>query len=197
MNKALLLILVATALLVTCKKGNFDQRIEGVVTNGTLGGNMSGIQIKLKKQSITSGVFNTNYETVAETTSASDGSYSIDFKRENVAGYKLEARKENYFDRDFLINPDNISPGDVYTRNITMLARADFRVEVENTTPLNNNDVLTYHNLNANFSCDCCDNEDRIYGGTDINESATCGVWGNYWIKYFYQVEKDTVFYAV
>lgn len=194
MNRVLILFsLLIVAALSSCNKetdGNLI--IQGKVSDSRNGAAVGNVEVTLKQQLLEGGSFNSNYVTAVQGNTASSGNYELEFERENAAGYRVELEKDGYFSKRYDINPDNIKPGNPYTRNGTLTSRATLHLRLFNDVPFNNNDRVRFRHLNANFDdCPCCTNDFIVLEGTDVDSIISCDLHGDFQIKYVWEVTKN------
>lgn len=194
MKKSLLLLILISLFFGQCRQKEFILSIDGNLSDNVFGGNLPGVNLILEMQVLQNGVFNSTYQTVASTTSDGSGNYEFSFDRENVIEYRISTVKEGYLNDVFQIDPENLSPGEVYTFNIGLIPKATFDVHLVNTFPENEFDSITFRNLAVSFDCVCCNSEERIFGGMDVDTTLSCNLHGESWIKYFVEIERDTAF---
>jgi 5-hydroxyisourate hydrolase-like protein (transthyretin family) len=178
--------------LTTCKKQNGNMFIVGKVIDATSGSGLSGVSISLSEKKVESGTFFAGYSQLGNTTTNGSGDFSFEFERANASEYKLEYSKNNYFEKERFLNPGNLTPGEDYRVNTGLYPKAVFEVHIVNTNPFDEEDNIVFQNMNADFTCECCDSESRSFAGMDVDETFSCDLFGNYWLRYFYQVDKDS-----
>jgi hypothetical protein len=190
-------LILGVLLLLTwsCRKQDgFESRLYGKVLNAETGANVNGANVAFSQQLVSGGAFNANWQTVGSSTT-SGGSYDFTFERENAASFRVEVDHDLYFDLTKNINPDNLRTGEELQLDLEMTARAYLKVSIVNTAPLNDQDELVYRNLNADYACDCCDEEEVVLNGTDIDTSWVCELPGYTNLVYRFDVDKDTLDY--
>lgn len=194
MKRVLIIFSVSLiAVLVSCDKeteGNLI--IQGNVSDSRNGAAVGNAEVTLKQQLLEGGSFNSTFVTAVQSNTASSGNYELEFDRENAAAYRIELEKEGYFPKRYDVNPDNIRPGDPYTRNGTLTSRATFHLRLFNDMPFDNNDRVRFRHLNANFDdCPCCNNDFIVLEGADADSIFTCDLHGDFQIKYVWEVTKN------
>ncbi|MCB0761518.1 MAG: carboxypeptidase regulatory-like domain-containing protein [Flavobacteriales bacterium] len=196
MNKLILQSIIIVLVLPfhwTCNKSEIYFELQGKVLDET-GQALTGIQLELSQQKIESGALNGSDQFIASTTSDGSGSYSFRFLRENALSYKLVASSDVHFDREIAIAFDKFTPDHPHCKDVVLYSSATLNVHIANSNPIDENDYISYRNLNAVFNCPCCDNSSHELEGMDIDTLLTCNLYGNYWLRYEYQVEKTGAF---
>ena len=195
MKKLIAFVLIVSAAAVACKEDGFEITVEGRIFDESLGGSLSSADVVISTQTVNGGVFSSTYSPLVSTVTDGSGNFSMEVTKINVPDYQIEASRDQYFSREITINADDFQPGETYVRNMTLYAQADVTFHLQNTSPLNEFDEITIQNVVTDFDCTCCNNAEREFGGTDVDTSVTCSLYGESWLKYFVQVDKDTLQY--
>lgn len=195
-----LVLFLSVIIISSCNKDDVVKlTIAGKVEDpkALLNQSVAGVELKLLHNSLEGGVFSNSFSEIMSVTSGANGAYQFEFDRDNTISYKITGQKTNYFDLEVLINPDNIDPGTTYTKNLSLKPKAHLSMNIVNSDPEGPTDQITFQYLNANFNCSCCDNDDLILTGTDVDTTDVCALEGNSWIKYYYIVDKPSLFLSV
>jgi len=193
-------VVLALLIWTGCNKDeNGNLKIAGKVTDPKVigGGEISGLTLTLLNNKLQGGTFSNTFDEIMSVTTDANGNYSFEFERENTIDYKIKGQREDYFPIDIIISPDNVDPGVTYTQNIQILPEAEISVRIFNETPESEEDKCTFQFLTAGFPCDCCTGDQTEYVVMDIDSTSTCLLEGNSWIKYYYIVDKPSVFYSI
>lgn len=196
MKKTFIFICLLTLLFGQCRQKEFALGISGQLSDSVFGGAVGGVNMVLQMQKLEGGVFNATYQTLASTSSDANGNYEFSFERENVVDYRITTDKIGYLGDDFQIDPENLAPDDVFTFNIALIPKSTFDVHLFSMFPQNEFDTIRFRNLAADYDCACCDSEERIFGGTEVDTVLSCNLYGESWIKYYVEIEKDTAFHT-
>lgn len=189
--------LVLCIFVCACKKqSGFESRLYGTVLNAETSANIHGASVVLSQQVISNGALNANWQTIASQ-STSSGSYDFTFERENAAAFKMEVSHDLYFDHKTNINPDNLRTGEELRLNIYLHTKAYLKVSITNENPIGDEDEIIFTTINADFDCDCCDDEEIELIGPQIDTTWTCPLPGYNNLVYRYEVHKDTAQYLV
>lgn len=189
------LFILALLIISSCKKEDQtpNLQIQGRVIDNSTGNGVSSASVRLSQQVLSDGTFSSIFQPVGTVNTSSNGSFNFEFPREAASEFKLEIEKQNYFSREISINPDNVGVGSAFTINPAIAPMAWARYTIENANPLSSADQATFQYLNASFQCDCCTNELMTFTGMAVNESEKCLLEGNFYLKYRYTVDKDTI----
>lgn len=154
MKKVSLALLVLSVLLVfsACKKGKADFTITGQLTDATFNVSISGLSVSLYE--IEAGT--TTETLIGTTTTASDGSYSFTFPRNQAEAYILRANKTNYFPIDEYITFSSLTIDDENVRNYSTTAKSWVRLVFTNGAPASNSDILRFTQQLGKTECDEC-----------------------------------------
>lgn len=182
--------LIAIAFVACTKTNNQNLLLSGYVFDHRNGSGVGDVYISLSEQVVESGSLNSDFEVAAEVTSSSNGAYNMLFNRRNALTYRLDLEKQGYFDKRIELNPDDFRPGKPVTQNITMVTEAEFDIQLVNVMPYDSDDEIRFRKINADFNCMCCDNEWVEVQGMDVDTTLSCKLYGDYYLKYQYQIHK-------
>lgn len=192
-------ILFVTALFLlftfSCKKENTEYHLSGLVYNASNNAAMEGVNVTMKKKVVSSGTFNSNFANAVSSTTASDGSFSLIWPRENFAALKLVASKDQYItvEQNFIVEDFNTE--NLMMTQVPLYPEAFISVHVKNIGDVSEDDVFRYSFINAYFDCICCNNEWKNFEGP-TDTTLECRMYGDYWLKYYRQTttaEQDTL----
>ncbi len=194
MKHIVYIVLATTLFTLSCKKNKTELKlkIEGVTLDSKAIAypQVPGVNLLLEEKKLEGGVFNSTFVEVGSFTSDNTGAYHFDFIKRNTVEFRLTASKENFFPYQEALDPSLIKPGITYNKNVNLIPKAWLRTTVINENPVDENDKITVKYLNANFDCDCCSNVPTDYVGMAIDETTTCKIYGNTWIKYLTTVHR-------
>ncbi len=186
------IISLVILMFLGCKSDSDNELIiQGVAHDSRQNIRIENATIKLSRQVLSNGTFNSSFELVEEQQSTSDGGFLFEFDRKNVVEYKIETSKSDYLSRTILINPDLVKPGEIFFEGIEMISLATVNVRLKNDSPFDVEDEIIFQNVNTNYDCDCCDNSIIVLGGMSVDTSITCSIYGDTWHRYLYTVTKD------
>lgn len=179
MKLFLYFFLLSTVALSSCKKGKADFTVKGTISDDTFNGALVGANVKIYEVEAGGGSSNL----MGETTISSDGSYSFTFARNMAESYLLTIRKDNYFDRDFVIPFSDLSIEEDNVLNYSSTAKSWARLKFITTDP---QAALKYVKQQGKVDCDdCCDNgENYLNGVQDV--TIICPNDGNTLYSYHY-----------
>ncbi|MCH2197641.1 MAG: hypothetical protein MK081_02575 [Flavobacteriales bacterium] len=189
------LVLILSVILIASacnKEDNTNLILEGKTTDSRNGAGLNGVTVDIEEQILEGGALNAAYQYAGGATSASGGNYRIEFERENSLEYRVGYAKEGYFFQQYSLNPDLFNPGEVVTRNISMIPEATIAVRIQNVNPETEDDEIRFRYLDANFNCECCDNEFTILEGTAIDTTLECQLHGDYMLHFVYEIMRDS-----
>ena len=153
--------------LFSCKKTGFNFELKGQVTDATFSQPLAGAKVTLEE--IVPG--GTSGETLHQTTVASDGSYTLIFKRRKATRYILTIEKENYF-----IIYKEIPFGDFSTEEPLGLtqqttAKAWVKLIFINEAPSSDLDLFRFTKQQGKQDCsECCPTTEQSFYGTETRE---------------------------
>lgn len=193
MKELFILCMCALIVLPSCKKENIDSlSVAGKVRDGRNNNGLSSATVKFKEKVLDGGAFNSSFQTAAETNTSPNGDYSLNFERKNAVEYQIEFSKDGYFTKTIDINPEDVSLDQAYMQNASINAEAEIELRIVNQNPWNNQDEIRFRYLNAIFDdCFCCNNDFIVLEGTEIDSTKNCQIYGDFLIKYVYEVTKS------
>lgn len=191
----LLTVFLLIIFTISCKKEEQtpNLNIQGRILDSSNSNGVSNATVRLSQQVLSDGTFSSIFQPVGTVSSSSNGSYSFEFPRDAASEFKIEVEKDNYFFKEVSINPDNVPVGSAYTANIGIAPMAWVRYTIQNVNPISSADEASFQYINANFECQCCNNDLHSFEGMSVNESEKCLLEGNFYLKYRYTIDKDTI----
>jgi hypothetical protein len=164
--------------LFSCKKKEENYIISGYVTNPELNIAVSQMQVSLWGTKISSGTVQNQQVKLGSYTTDASGHFEFEFEKAVYSTIKIVLFKNDYFETEQNINPNNLNPGQSYNINISAHGLAWLKTIVKNIGSQYNEDVLTYKLSLPYQNCSsCCSTEQIIFNGTGIDTSWICPVY--------------------
>jgi hypothetical protein len=142
------------------------------------------------------GIFSALYTDAATAITDANGNYSMTWKRENVAAFRLLFEKDQYIDREIELSPNSLDANDVFTYNSHVFAEAFITVHLSNTDETSAIDQCNFRFDDTDFDCTCCTDDWVNNFGADVDSTWTCRIYGDSWIRYVRDIstpEVDTI----
>mgnify|MGYP000973390758 CR=1 FL=1 len=179
-SKILLIVLFSIIIFTSCRKDNNEVfHLSGTITDSKSGNGIEGAEIIFWSSKIQSGVFNSNYETIAVLTTDYKGSYSVDIKNEKVIGYKVSISKFNYFSYEEDISAESFLPDKSYVLNYSINPAGYIKLRAVNTNPYDSNDFISYRFISGYMNCMyCCNNVANKGYGENFDSTFVCKTIG-------------------
>ncbi len=147
------LFLCLILLIFSCKKQNPTFNISGTVTDKSLNSTLSEATITFYK--IKAG--SSTITKIESTQTNSDGTYSIEFDRDQSESYYAIVEKENYFDSELSILFEGLKVGEKNTINFDIYAKSWVKINIENLTPEPNDFITISKQEGKKYCIGCCD----------------------------------------
>jgi len=164
-------------LLYSCKKDNtLSYTITGTVADKFTNTSIANVQLDLEVQEFTGGNFSNVYKAIESVTTDGQGNYNFTFDRRNASSYRISIHDANHFSQEMIINPDNLNGESDNIIDFALAAKGWLTVNLKNTAPFNNNDVVTYQLSNGyDGGTGTCGN-DAVFNllGTTVDTTFTC-----------------------
>lgn len=151
----------------------------------------AGLSVDLERRAISSGVFNGNYETIAQGTSDFNGSVELRFSRTNALDYKVIGSGSEWFEYDVLVNPDVFLEDERHVLELPMTPKAEIIIRLINANPFDENDAIQFRTLNIPGDYPTCANTSATYTGFDLVEERTCLIEGDRYLPYTYSIYRN------
>ena len=163
----------------SCKKNNQATiTISGTISDSA--GTIAAANVQLSVNEIKNGTYSNSFETFYSGTTGSDGFFSHTFNTYNAIEYKIDVVSENRFDQSLTIDPDDLDINQVNTYNFYLDPQAWFKVNLQNTSPVDSNDFLLFQITSPQPSCSgCCNNLVLPFPGEFIDTTLKCMAAGN------------------
>ncbi len=196
MSRKVFFVLIAIIVFTTCKKEDASYALQGFIFDSRDSHALGDVQVTIKKQIVQGGVFNNNFNTAASTTTPSNGSYYLNWPRENFSALKLVCEKDQYVTSNKTLDVQSFSVDKLQTISVHMHPEAFINVHVHNVNTASALDQFSFTFTNANFDCACCSNGWQTFSGASVDTTFECKLYGDSWLKYQKQIataEADTV----
>lgn len=179
-------------LLSTCKKEDLELHLTGNISDPNQMTVVAGASVVLAGKELSGGTFNNNFNTIASSVTNGNGHFVFQFERRTISEYRIRVTKDGYFEKNILITGDAVQPDVTYNVNIEAIPMAYYKLRIENTNPFDDSDRISYRNTNADLDCSCCNDQNVTMIGTTVDTTYTCVHEGAQWLKYYYEVEKNS-----
>jgi Zn finger protein HypA/HybF involved in hydrogenase expression len=186
-------LIFLSVFLANCKK-NEDTKyhLQGRVYNGRTGNPLSDVFVEVEQQILDGNSFSAVYVSAASGRTNGEGSYDLEWDRENLVEVRVNADKGQFIPRTLQLDASSFEPGKVIFQNIELFPEAFIKIAIQKNTSLTNNASFNIRFENANFDCFCCDNNWESFTTTTPDTSKTCRVYGDTWLKYRYEIIKSS-----
>ena len=152
---------------------------------------ISGISVSLERRSVGNGVFNGNYELIAEGSSNSEGLVELNFSRVNALDYRITGYEEGWFERQVFVNPDVFLDSELQSIALDMTPKAEITIRLLNANPFDEMDAIQFRTLNTPGDYLTCSNEWGTYSGLDLVEERTCWIEADRYLAYTYRTMRQ------
>jgi hypothetical protein len=110
---------------------------------------VSGINVSLESRTVGNGVFNGNYELIAEGSSNSEGIVELNFPRDNAVDYRITGDEYGWFVRQTFVNPDVFLDSEEQSISLAMTPKAEITIRLLNASPFDEMDAIQFRTLNT------------------------------------------------
>lgn len=152
--------------------------ISGYASNPELSQVVSQMQVSLWGTKVSSGTIQNQFEQIASVSTAGDGSFNFKFEKAVYSALKLVFFKNDYFQQEQAVNPDNLALGKEYKINVQVHALGWLKTIVQNITQHNEDELLYQLSLPYTSCATCCSTNQRYYSGMAVDTSWVCQVYG-------------------
>lgn len=185
MRNTIVLLIFTLFLFVACKPKGVTYSIKGTVFDASFNQSFADGKVQLFEKSVTGFA----YKEVATVYTTSEGEFKITFPRNRVLDYKIVITKDDYFQGEFIILPNELIPNDDYQQTFSMYAHAWVKIHLQNVDEVNSYDDLIYKKLTGKEDCvACCPNGEtqHFYGANDT--TFYCMAEGGKPFSYYYEL---------
>jgi hypothetical protein len=180
---ALLVLLVAV--VSSCKKEPIQYVFEGTVTESVSNSALGGVDVTVSQRVYDGNVASSFFNTAGSSTTASAGTYHINFDREKVVEFKIELTKDGYFEQEEIIVSGDIVPEDPNIYDYTMEPKSWIRFNLMNFGGLTTDDFTMIH-FNFREACDGCTTNGYFHYYGQVDSTFTFTTTGGVYTRYSY-----------
>ena len=192
MKKYLIMIFCCWLILgqMSCEKEEQNITVEGKVKNTNTGNGIPDATVILDNKPVSSSVYNAGYQKLASTTSSSDGSYELNYKKERSSDYRITVRKDAYINFRKEYAPDKFESKEKINMTFDIASKGYIKTEITNVSSYNDDDHFFIRFLDAgDGQCtDCCPSA-YIHGyGQYFDTIIVCAAPAEDYYRYEYNV---------
>ena len=186
--RILLFAIVITSLIGCNKNSTSAFTIKGQINDSKTGIGASNVTIRVYEY--TSSGVNSGTNLIANGTSNTDGSYSLDFPRNLVESYYITFSKTGYFVEETTIGFEQFKTDEDHVLNIQQRPIGWIRFVIENIAPTAPQDQMKIYKETGTENCsDCCADGFYYWDGPSIDTSWICpNVSGEYFVFRYWDV---------
>lgn len=189
----LIFLTVSLLLFVSCKKEKESIKVTGTVIDSTQNAPLSGVEVELSAQVITSGTFSGSFTKLETASTDGSGNFSMEHETVKAAAYKLKFSKTGYFTKETTISADVIQNNDPYDNTYYAYPEAWIKIHIKNANPVNSMDYMYYKFLSGAYSCTgCCNTLLNKFYGTDVDSIQICKTRGGMEVEIQWNVQRGT-----
>jgi hypothetical protein len=178
----------------SCKKSSDNEiNIEGYIIDANQHIPLANAVVTFWASRIQDGIYNPNYTQVAFAITDASGYYKIKTAKDADAGYRITAEKSKYFSLISDYSVEVLSPGN-HQLSYSIYPEAFFKLIVKNTSPVNNNDFISYwFNSTQPTGINCCNNNIVSFTGQTYENTIKCRTYGAQNMVIKWNVKKDNI----
>lgn len=176
--KKIISIFFCVIILISCKKKEEQYLISGTVTNPELNIAVNQMQITLWGTQISNGTVQNQQLKLGSTTTDASGHFEFKFDKAVYSSIKIVLYKNDYFETEQIINPNNLIPGKRYNIIIQAHGLAWLKTIIKNIGNQYPEDVLQYKLSLPYQNCSsCCSTTQRYFNGIGVDTLWICPVY--------------------
>jgi hypothetical protein len=194
MNKLVLIFFFTCVILSACKKEKetISFNIEGVVLDINSNSPIENASMVISKREVSSGTFNSSYSKISEQTTAANGEYSLVTPYGGIESFKFGVSHHDYFSKEFLVNPDNLSTEKTNQLNFSIQSKGYININIVNNNPYDQFDEIKVNSVNP--SCANCVKFTSIkVSGAVVDTNLVGMVEANKYYKFQYFTTKNGI----
>jgi hypothetical protein len=184
-------VFLITGIMISCKKDKQKITINGSVYSPNQQSYVSNAHVTISASMVTSGFYNSNYTTIASTTTDGSGAFTFEFDKLKSAGYRIFIWKDNYFDNTIDIPDADVIAGTPYVPAYNIYPVAYLKLHVRNYPAYDSLDYIAYYYSEGALSCyQCCSNSVLKGYGETYDTIAKCKTYGGQNVTINWHVKK-------
>jgi hypothetical protein len=183
--------LIVILSLSGCKKNDSELAIKGAITDATSGEGISGVELAISKNGLSSGSFNPTFNLIEKNYSNWDGTYEIVFSNENAGEYKIDLKKSDYLNSSVFLSSEEVLAAQPFILNKSLLPSGLLQVNINNEIPGSADDYISFQLSDYEIPCSCCPVGLMEFSGPVIDYESTCTLPAERWHRYVYYYFKN------
>lgn len=188
----ILMVIVLVIMAPSCRKKDPVYILEGHVRSHATGQALSGVTVSVEQRTVGGNVFSGAFTQAASGSTISDGTYRLEWPREQLAEVQLLASKASYIPATIALDPEDFLPEEVVYQNVRLQPEAFIEVTLTNTGEAAVEDLIRFRFTQANFDCACCNGNWKELWGADADTTFSCRIYGDIWLKYWAEITAES-----
>ncbi|MFM2317039.1 MAG: hypothetical protein RLZZ155_1371 [Bacteroidota bacterium] len=178
--KNIILALICSVVFFSCKEESSNFKIAGRTKDASSNVSLPYVSVSIEQKALVNGILTNYFQEADATQSDINGSYALEWKKENIVEARLMVSREFYYSKEIALSPDQLRNETSLEKDIALWPESSVNVTLAN---LSGSNVIQFNWINANFECTCCSNEVKTF--TNLSDTTfQCSVYGGKWIKY-------------
>jgi hypothetical protein len=186
--KKYFVVLMLLFVFLSCKKPSENYSLAGKTTDASTGLTLPYVTAVFEQKALVNGVFTDYFLEAARTTSDVNGSYKLEWKKENLTEAHLLITRDFYYAQEISIAPDDLRNQVNLTKNIGLWPESAVLVNLHNASGAS---LIQFNWVGTLFACACCDNAVKTFSNL-ADTVFQCNVYGGKWLKYNCVITSNT-----
>jgi len=175
-----ILALMCCVVFFSCKEDSNNFKITGTTKDASSNVSLPYVSVSVEQKALVNGILTNYFQEADGTQSDINGSYTLEWKKENIVEARLMVSREFYYGKEISLSPDQLRNEVALEKDIALWPESNVNVTLVNGSAAS---IIQFNWVNANFDCACCSNEVKTFNNL-ADTTFQCNVYGGKWLKY-------------
>ena len=191
--KRIILLVIPVLFFFSCKKESGEIDISGQLFDPNAGNYVAGATVSIQANGVVDGVYNAGYTTIASGTTDANGKFSFTIDESAYDSFRFNFIKDGYYISQEVHSAGSIDPENPFNGSFNIYSKSILKVRVQNTTPFDALDEITFYFSNPPSNCsECCSTDPIQINGMSIDSTIYCSSYGSYNLIISYSYTKNS-----
>lgn len=191
--KSIIFLVIPVIFFLSCKKETGKIDISGQLFDPNAGNYVAGATVSIQANGVVDGVYNAGYNTITSGRTDADGKFSFTIDESAYDSFRFTFVKDGYYISEEIKSAGSIDPENPFSGSFNIYSKSILKVRVQNATPFDALDEITFFFSNPPSNCsECCYSDPIQMHGMNIDSTIYCSSYGSYNLIINYSYTKNS-----